>query len=140
LPSIASPDSRAGTRLLIDTQALLWWLKDDPQLSAGARRAIADTANTRRFSIAGAWEMAIKCSIGKLTLDVPAAALLADHLPLNRIEMLALTLSDLVRLESLPWHHRDPFDRVMAAQALERDLVIVSSDNAFDAYGVERLW
>jgi PIN domain nuclease of toxin-antitoxin system len=127
-------------RLLIDTQALLWWLKDDPQLSAPARRAMADTVNSRRFSIAGAWEMAIKCSIGKLRLDVPAATLLTEHLPLNHIEMLALTLSDLGRLESLPWHHRDPFDRVMAAQALERDLAIVSSDDAFDAYGVERLW
>lgn len=132
--------STASTKLLIDTQALLWWLKDDPQLSAAGRRAIADTANTRRFSIAGAWEMAIKCSIGKLKLAVPAATLLAEHLPFNRIEMLALTLSDLGRLEELPWHHRDRFDRVMVAQALERDLAIVSSDGAFDAYGVERLW
>jgi PIN domain nuclease of toxin-antitoxin system len=116
-----------------------WWLKDDPQLSAAARRGIADAANTRRFSIAGAWEMAIKCSIGKPALDVPAPTLLAEHLPLNRIEMLGLTLRDLGRLEALPWHHRDPFDRVMAAQALERDLTLVSSDDAFDAYGVERL-
>lgn len=132
--------STASRKLLIDTQALLWWLKDDPQLSAAARLAIAASANTRRFSIAGAWEMAIKCSIGKLTLDAPAAALLADHLPLNRIEMLGVTLGDLGRLEALPWHHRDPFDRLMAAQALERDLTIVSSDDAFDAYGVERIW
>jgi PIN domain nuclease of toxin-antitoxin system len=127
-------------RLLIDTQALLWWLKGERSLSAAARRAIANTTHVRFFSVAGAWELTIKCSTGKLKLAVPAGRLLAVHLPVNRTEILGLTLNDLVRLESLPWHHRDPFDRLMAAQALERSLHIVSSDPMFDRYGVERIW
>jgi PIN domain nuclease of toxin-antitoxin system len=126
--------------LLIDTQALLWWLADDRRLSGAARRAIARQDDTRFFSVAGAWEMTIKCSNGKLTLTVPAARLLAEHLPLNRTEMVAITLGDLERLESLPWHHRDPFDRLMAAQALERRFDIVSSDAVFEDYGVTRIW
>lgn len=126
--------------LLIDTQALLWWLADDRRLSGRARRAIGRQDETRFFSVAGAWEMAIKCSTGKLTLTVPSARLLAEHLPLNRTEMVGITLSDLIRLESLPWHHRDPFDRLMAAQAIERRFSIVSSDAVFEDYGVARIW
>lgn len=84
--------------------------------------------------------MAIKCSTGKLSLDVPAASLLIEHLPRNQIEILGVTLSDLARLESLPWHHRDRFDRLIAAQALERSLQLVSSDAVFDSYGVHRVW
>lgn len=127
-------------RLLIDTQALLWWLKDDPLLSPAARRAIANRDHGRFFSVAGAWELTIKCSTGKLKLAVPAGKLLAEHLPVNQTEVVGITLDDLVRVESLPWHHRDPFDRVMAAQALERGMHIVSSDAVFDRYGIERIW
>jgi PIN domain nuclease of toxin-antitoxin system len=127
-------------RLLIDTHALLWWLKDDHQLSASARRAIAGTEHVRFFSVAGAWELTIKCSTGKLKLALPAGRFLSEHLPLNQTEMLGITLNDLVRLESLPWHHRDPFDRLIAAQALERSLTIVSSDPIFHEYGVDRIW
>jgi PIN domain nuclease of toxin-antitoxin system len=127
-------------RLLLDTQALLWWLKDERQLSAAARRAIAHVEHLRFFSIAGAWELTIKCSTGKLKLAVPVGRLLIEHLPANRIDLLGVTLSDLIRLESLAWHHRDPFDRLMAAQAIGRGLTIVSSDAIFDQYGVDRLW
>ena len=129
-----------STRLLLDTQAWLWWLKDDRRLSAAARRAIANVESARYFSIAGAWELTIKCSIGKLTLALPVGRLLTDHLAANRTDLLGITMADLIRLESLAWHHRDPFDRLMAAQAIERGLSIVSSDEVFEKYGVDRVW
>lgn len=127
-------------RLLIDSQTFLWWLRDERRLSSRARRAIAQVEHVRFFSVASAWELTIKCSTGKLKLAVPVGRLLAEHLPVNQTEMLGITLNDLVRLESLPWHHRDPFDRLMAAQALERGLHIVSSDPIFETYGIERIW
>lgn len=127
-------------RLLVDTQALLWWLRDERRLSSRARRAIAQVEHVRFFSVAAAWELTIKCSTGKLKLAVPVGRLLAEHLPVNHTEILGVTLNDLVRLESLPWHHRDPFDRLMAAQALERGLHIVSSDAVFETYGIDRIW
>jgi PIN domain nuclease of toxin-antitoxin system len=104
------------------------------------RRPASNSARLRFFSIAGAWELTIKCSTGKLKLAVPVGRLLTEHLPANRIDLLGVTLSDLIRLESLAWHHRDPFDRLMAAQAIGRGLTIVSSDAIFDQYGVDRLW
>lgn len=76
----------------------------------------------------------------KLKLAVPVGRLLAEHLPVNHIEILGLTLNDLGRLESLPWRHRDPYNRLMAAQALERGLHIVSSDGVFETYGIDRIW
>lgn len=127
-------------RLLIDTHALLWWLRDERQLSRTARRAIAEAESPRFFSVAGAWELAIKCSTGKLKLSVSAGKLLDEHLPLNGAALLGMTLDDLIRLESLPFHHRDPFDRMMAAQAIERDLTIASADPVFEKYGVKRVW
>jgi PIN domain nuclease of toxin-antitoxin system len=127
-------------RLLLDTHAALWWLSGDAQLAAGARRAIAAAENVRLFSVASGWEIAIKTSLGKLRLPRRVDAFLERHLPLNRIELLAITLGDLKRVESLPFHHRDPFDRMLAAQALGRDLAIVSADPIFERYGARRIW
>ena len=115
-------------------------MKDQPRLSRAAREAIADPGNARLLSAAAAWELAIKASTGKLKLTLPAGRLLAEQLPLNHIELLGTTFGDLERLESLPFHHRDPFDRMMAAQALERGLAIVSSDPIFERYGINRIW
>ena len=126
-------------RLLLDTHAALWWLSGDAQLPAGARRAIAAAENVRLFSVASGWEIAIKTSLGKLRLPRPVDAFLEEHLPVNRIELLAITLGDLKRVESLPFHHRDPFDRMMIAQAIEEGLTIVTRDRAFRAYGVPLL-
>ena len=127
-------------KLLLDTHTVLWWIADDKRLSAPARRAIARAEAVRWLSIASAWELTIKSSLGKLKLPHPAGRFLDEHLPLNRIEMLAITVPDLTRVEVLPFHHRDPFDRLLAAQALERDLAIVSADPIFERYGVKRIW
>lgn len=127
-------------RLLLDTHAALWWIGDDKRLPPSARRTIAKAETVRFLSAASAWELSIKSSLDKLRLPLPAGRFLEEQLPLNRIELLAITFADLTRVESLPFHHRDPFDRLMAAQALERDLAIVSIDRVFEEYGVKRIW
>jgi PIN domain nuclease of toxin-antitoxin system len=127
-------------RLLLDTRALLWWLGADRRLSRPARRAIQSEDNERFVSIAAAWEMAVKVSLGKLRLPMPAGAFLVEHLPRNRIDLVAISLDDIRRVESLPFHHCDPFDRLMAAQALGRGLTVVSADAVFEEYGLERIW
>jgi len=127
-------------RLLLDTHAALWWIGDDKRLPASARRTIAKAETVRFLSVASAWEFSIKSSLGKLRLPGPVGKFLEEHLPVNRIELLTITFADLTRVESLPFHHRDPFDRLIAAQALGRDLAVVSADRVFDEYGVKRIW
>ncbi len=127
-------------RLLIDTHALLWWLSDDPALPASARKHLARAANTILVSAASAWEIATKFRIGKLP---DAADLLADfsgYLTRERFEPLPISTDHAVRAGLLPGPHRDPFDRMLIAQAQGEDLAILSNDSAFDAYGVRRLW
>jgi PIN domain nuclease of toxin-antitoxin system len=127
-------------RLLLDTHALIWWLLGDPGLSRHARAGIADNDNEVFVSAASAWEISTKYRIGKLpeagifAADVAGAAASQgfDELPINlRHGQLA---------GSLPGPHRDPFDRMLAAQALLADLVLVSNETVFDRYGVRRLW
>jgi len=84
--------------------------------------------------------MAIKSSLGKLRLPARVGVFLAEHLPPNRINVLTISLRDIDRVAVLPFHHRDPFDRLIAAQALERNLTIVSSELVFEQYGLERIW
>ena len=128
------------TALLLDAHAVLWWIGDDRRLSSAARRAIASIDTTRLFSVAAAWELTIKRSLGKLRLPLAVGPFLERQLPANGIDLLPIVLRDLTRVEALPFHHRDPFDRLMAAQALERDLTIVSADPVFERYGVNRIW
>lgn len=126
--------------ILLDTHALLWFLEGSDRLSERARSEIEGVEGKRALSIASAWEMAIKTSLGKLTLAKPLGELLPPLIADAGIELLSIEISDVARVATLPFHHRDPFDRLLAAQALERGLAIVSVDDAFDAYGVERVW
>ena len=127
-------------RLLLDTHAFLWWVEDHASLSAKAKAAIADPENTCLISAASAWELAIKSSLGKLRLPAPIDRFLAEQLPANRFGFLPIEIRHLARVESLPFHHRDPFDRLLAAQALEERLVIVSADLVFKKYRVKQIW
>jgi PIN domain nuclease of toxin-antitoxin system len=127
-------------RLLLDTHAALWFFHADRRLSASARRAIQRVDNERFLSIAAAWEMAVKVSVGKLRLPTTTGRFLTEHLPRNRMSLVAITLGDVERVEGLPFHHRDPFDRLIAAQAIERALTIVSADPVFEQYGLDRIW
>jgi PIN domain nuclease of toxin-antitoxin system len=126
--------------LLLDTHAFLWFMEGNERISQRARSEIEAADGLRALSIASAWEMAIKSSLGKLDLAKPLGELLPPLLTDSGIELLPIEIADLHRVATLPFHHRDPFDRLLAAQALERGFTIVSIDEAFDAYGVARLW
>jgi PIN domain nuclease of toxin-antitoxin system len=127
-------------RLLLDTHSFLWFLSGDARLSSAARTAITDPESRVWISAAGLWEIAIKTSLGKLKLRQPFDDFIPRQLALHRIDVLGIELGHLATVGRLPFHHRDPFDRLLAAQSLVEDLTIVSLDAAFDAYGVERVW
>jgi PIN domain nuclease of toxin-antitoxin system len=126
-------------RVLLDTNAFLWWTAEPARLTDLARDTIGSTEEVL-VSHATAWEMAIKAGIGKLRLPAPVDRFFPDQLAVNRFVALPLTFRDLSRVEGLPHHHRDPFDRVLVAQALGAGLSVVSSDRVLEAYGVLRLW
>jgi PIN domain nuclease of toxin-antitoxin system len=127
------------TRLLLDTHAFLWFITDDDRLTTRDRHAIID-ADHALVSIASCWEIAIKASLGKLTLSAPPDRLLAEQLAENSFDLLHIDLAHISRVAALPWHHRDPFDRLLVAQALDEKVPIASSDPIFKTYGVKRLW
>jgi PIN domain nuclease of toxin-antitoxin system len=124
--------------LLLDTQAFLWWVADDPRLSPRAARAIAGTECL--ISVASCWEMAIKASLGKLSLPGAVDRFVQDQIELNGFSVLAISLAHVSGVSGLPFHHRDPFDRLLAVQALAEDLSLVSVDPVFRRYGVTRVW
>jgi PIN domain nuclease of toxin-antitoxin system len=126
--------------LLLDTCALLWFLSDDSQLSANAKTAIQDPANVRWLSPISLLEIALKVRIGKLTLFAPFGVLFPAQLAANRIQLLPLEPRHIEPLTTLPFHHNDPFDRLIAATSLVDNLRLVSPDAILDAYGVTRLW
>ena len=127
-------------RLLLDTHTFIWWFEGSRRLSAAARDVIADNSNDVFVSAASAWEIATKHRIGKLpgleslALDIPG------YIGRQRFEPLPVTVEDGARAGALPGPHRDPFDRMLIAQALNRDLVFVTREILFDQYGIRRLW
>ena len=127
-------------RMLIDTHAFLWWLAGNMRLSETARSAIEDDANTVFVSAASAWEITTKHRIGKLAQAAAVARDVTGCIAGQGFDELAITVEDAERAGRLPGLHRDPFDRVLIAQALARDLAIVTVDRVFDGYGVNRLW
>jgi PIN domain nuclease of toxin-antitoxin system len=124
------------TRLLVDTHALLWWLADDSRLSPVARRAIAARENEVLVSAASLWEIAIKRSLGKLR----APDSLPDIVSKEGFSYLAVTPWHAWRAGALPPHHTDPFDRLLAAQALGEGIPLVTGDSSFGPYGVGVMW
>jgi PIN domain nuclease of toxin-antitoxin system len=127
-------------RILLDTHAFLWFITADPKLSATAEQAIRDPANTPLLSIASVWEIAIKMHQGRLPIPPPLEQFIPRHLQANRIEVLPIELQHTYEIARLPLHHRDPFDRLLIAQAMAANLTLVSIDSAFDAYPIVRLW
>lgn len=127
-------------RLLLDAHALLWFLADDPRLSPTARELISDQANNLILGMGTCWEISIKVSLGKLKLTQPFSRFMDSAVAAHQIELLPINLRHISRLSELPFHHRDPFDRLLAAQAQEESLAVVSTDTALDAYGVQRVW
>ena len=127
-------------RLLLDTHVLLWWLLDDSRLSAAARAALADGSNTILVSAASAWEVAIKASLGKLPLPPEAEARIADAVVEAGFIQLPVTFAHAAGVRTLPWRHRDPFDRLLVAQSKVEGLTLVTGDSALGLYGVDLLW
>lgn len=126
--------------LLLDTHAFLWFVLDEPRLSATAKAAIGDPANEILLSPASYWEIAIKVSIDKLTLQQPFLPFIDAQIAANRLTVLHITPQHAAVVATLPYHHRDPFDRLLIAQALAENIPLISGDPVLDAYGVQRVW
>lgn len=127
-------------RLLLDTHALLWFLDDSALLSSTAKSLIEDPGNHKLVSVATCWEIAIKAGLRKLDLGEPAATFLPRELATNHFDLLNIELRHVLAVEALPLHHRDPFDRLLIAQAITDNLPLVSLDAAFAPYGVQQKW
>lgn len=127
-------------RLLLDTHVFLWAAAEPRLLSAPAAAAIRKRANDLFLSAASIWEMAIKRSLGKLETDIPLAALIEQGRDRLHLRILPIAAEHGVGVEVLPFHHKDPFDRLLIAQALAEEMKIVSADAHFDSYAVDRLW
>jgi PIN domain nuclease of toxin-antitoxin system len=126
--------------ILLDTHAFLWFVWDDEHLSQTAKDAITDPNNRKLVSVASVWEIAIKVSLQKLDLGMPYLPFMESQLAINLFEILSLTLEQGAEVSRLPFHHRDPFDRLMIAQSMCEQIPIVSADPAFDAYSIKRIW
>lgn len=128
------------TRYILDTHAFLWFINDDPALNPHAKTLIENPANTLYLSMSSVWEMAIKTSLHKLTMPTPFDEFVAAQLTANSIMTLGVTLAHVGLVATLPFHHRDPFDRLIIAQSLHEDFPVIGKDEIFDAYGIQRHW
>jgi PIN domain nuclease of toxin-antitoxin system len=126
--------------LVLDTHNFLWFIDGNTKLSWHARELIEDRANAKVISVASLWEMGIKMSLGRLHLAQPFEELIPRQMELNGFGLLPLRISHVARVIPLPFHHRDPFDRLLVAQCLAEGLSLVSLDPVFDKYAVRRLW
>jgi PIN domain nuclease of toxin-antitoxin system len=127
-------------RVLLDTHSVLWFLTGNEKLSTTAQEVMIDFENELVLSIASLWEIAIKVSLGKLELERPFEELFPSQLREHEIELLHMMVPHLVKVASLPFHHRDPFDRVIIAQSLAEGLPVITADPAFRSYGVTIIW
>ena len=126
--------------LILDTQAFLWLAIDDKKLSRKAKRYYLNKKNEIYISGVSIWEMAIKISLGKLKINEPLDSFIETHAIGNDMRVLEIKSTHLYKLESLPLHHRDPFDRAIIAQSMTEGFQIIGNDKAFDSYPVERVW
>lgn len=127
-------------KLLLDTQAVLWFWWDDPQLSATAKSLIRDPANRKLVSLATPWEVAIKISRKKLDIGGPLRGFFDQHMIRTNFDWLQITTKHLGHVSILPFHHSDPFDRLIVSQSATEGIPVVGIDSQFDSYGIVRLW
>jgi PIN domain nuclease of toxin-antitoxin system len=127
-------------RLLLDTHTLIWWLTEDSSLPASARRLIASRNHEVLVSAVSAWEIATKVRLGRLDTAADLARDFGAYLAQERFESLSISIEHGIRAGSLPGSHKDPFDRMLVAQAQLENLAIVSNDAELDGYGVSRVW
>lgn len=127
-------------RALLDTHTFLWWITDDPRLSPRARRIIENGENHLFLSAASGWEMAIKAKLGRLQLPGDLERFIIEQLSLNAIESLPIQMAHALHVYRLPDHHRDPFDRLLIAQAQLENLPILTADPQIARYLVKTIW
>ncbi len=126
--------------LLLDTHTFLWFIDGNARLSPRARGLIEDHKNVKLISVASLWEMGIKISLGRLSLAQPFEELIPRQIQVNGFGLLPLRIPHIAKVIALPFHHRDPFDRVLVGQCMAEDLSLVSADPAFDKYSICRRW
>ena len=127
-------------KLLLDTHAFLWWILDDEQLSTRVRALIEDGSNEILISSASAWEIAIKCRIGKLSLPANPSVFVPEQLSINRFSTLAISVSHALHVHNLPNIHRDPFDRILVSQGQLEKMPILTHDSGINQYDVDTIW
>jgi PIN domain nuclease of toxin-antitoxin system len=127
-------------KLLLDTHTFIWWDSAPAKLSAAALALCGDRANQLILSVASLWEIQIKRQLGKLDLRLPLAEIVAHQQETNGLAILPIVQAHVLALEALPSHHRDPFDRLLVAQAVVEETVLVSGDPVLKSYSVEIRW
>lgn len=127
-------------KVLLDTQALLWIVTQDSRLSATARDIYLDSENEIMLSMASVWELALKISLNKLTINESLPEFIQNHVKANDIKILTIELPHILALEKLPWHHRNPFDRIIISQSINDNIPILSANEELDLYPVTRIW
>lgn len=127
-------------KLLLDTHAFIWWTLTPAYLSPQALTAIEDPEHNLLLSLVSLWEMQIKAQLGKLHFPQPLSRIIADQQRLNGLRLLSVEAAHIYALDQLPFHHKDPFDRLLIAQAVAENLPLVSADPAFAAYQAQIIW
>jgi PIN domain nuclease of toxin-antitoxin system len=127
-------------KLLFDTHAFIWWDSNPERLSSKVMTACNDPDNLLILSVVSVWEMQIKFKLGKLTFQTPLKTTIQEHQKNNNLNVLPVTLTHVLELDSLPLHHKDPFDRLLVAQAVAEDAVLLSRDPAISKYVANVMW
>jgi PIN domain nuclease of toxin-antitoxin system len=127
-------------QLLLDTHSLIWFFSGHPNLSDRSRQLMEDTTYQKLISLASVWEMGIKQSKGKLSLPLPLAEYIKEKTKLEDFKILPIHLNHLEAITELPFHHNDPFDRLLIAQSIVENISILSRDTTFDIYNTKRIW
>jgi len=126
-------------KLLLDTQIFIWWADAPERLSQDMLSALENETNSLFLSVASVWEMQIKTQLGKLKLSLPLKELVESQREANDLQLLSVELAHVLTLDALPFHHKDPFDRLLIAQSIEEDVTLVSADSKFSAYPIKLL-
>ena len=127
-------------KYLIDTHTFLWIISNDQKLSEKAKNLYLHTENIIFFSLASIWEMVIKISLKKLSIEEPLKDFVQSQIKGNDIKILNIEIKHILSLENLPYYHRDPFDRLIISQSMNENIPLLSSDTVFDLYPIKRIW
>ncbi len=126
--------------ILLDSHTLIWFFQNSPQLSSSAIEILEDRNNLLFLSLVRVWEIQIKVQLGKLNLDISLSEIVKDQTKINDVQILPMKLSHIWTLDTLPYYHKDPFDRLLISQAITENLIILGVDSVFDSYPVEKIW